>query len=308
MKSKKQVEHFLKYAKYKSEMDYTGISLYCKEKYGLKLPVPSSYPQEQSSLTYSQFADWLDNGFGAGDVVKWEENIGLVQSSTCNEVKICLKIDRNGPTIASTTLAAHLITHAPENALERISDVLSSKGLEFGNPFFVITEKYIPTPGTLVCFQNNKTKQEGFGVVRNIDKTGRVIMYCYVLKNGTERIVKYNMHEELGVVGDFSFRTFKPTDYERKLLENELGKHNKTWNHYLKRIEPVDMRVQLGERYWYITDKMTVTAAVEKGTVISNKRYLAANYFKDQADAIRILSETMELRRDYLAEPEPTKD
>lgn len=308
MKTKKQVEHFLKYAKYKSEMDYTGISLYCKEKYGIKLPVPSSYPQEETSFAYSQFADWLENGYGAGDVVKWEENIGLVQSSTCTSVKICLQIDRNGATIASSIIPVQFITRAEENASERISRVLEDKGLEFGNPFFVITNKFIPPAGSLVCFKNNKTKKEGFGVVRNIDNAGNVIMYCYVLKNDAERIVRYNMHEELGVVSDFSFRSFKPTDYERKLLENELGKYGKTWNHYLKRIEPVDMKVKLGERYWYITDKMTVTAAVEKGTVTSNKRYLAANYFKDQADAVRMLSETMELRRDFLAEPEKKKE
>lgn len=306
MKTKKQVEHFLKRTKYKSEMDWKGISLYCKETYGLRLPVPSSYPDQETSLTYSQFADWLEHGYGAGDAVKWDENIGLVQSSTVAFVKICFKIDRNGATIASNTLPVQVITPAGENALERLYLALSEKGLEFGNPYFLVMEKYLPAPCTLVCFKNNKTGREGYGVVRCIDKAGNVIMYCYVLRppqKGGEKIVKYSMNEILGFVDDYSFRSFKPTDYERKLLDGDLEKFGKTWNHYLKRIEPLNMKAKLGERYWYITDKMTVTSAVEKGTVTSNKRYLAANYFKDQADAIRILSETMELRRNYLAEP-----
>lgn len=112
------------------------------------------------------------------------------------------------------------------------------------------------------------------------------------------------MNEYLGKIDDFSFTTFKPADYQRKALDVELAKVGKTWNHFLKRIEPLNMKVATGERYWYITDKMQVTSDVEKGTVTSNKRYLAGNYFRREKDAIRILSEEIEIRRNFLAEPE----
>lgn len=126
-------------------------------------------------------------------------------------------------------------------------------------------------------------------------------MYCYVIKGEP---VKYSMNEYLGKIDDFSFTTFKPADYQRKALDVELAKVGKTWNHFLKRIEPLNMKVATGERYWYITDKMQVTSDVEKGTVTSNKRYLAGNYFRREKDAIRILSEEIEIRRNFLAEPE----
>ena len=112
------------------------------------------------------------------------------------------------------------------------------------------------------------------------------------------------MNEYLGKIDDFSFTTFKPADYQRKTLDIELAKVGKTWNHFLKRIEPLNMKVATGERYWYITDKMQVTSDVEKGNVTSNKRYLAGNYFRKEKDAIRILSEEIEIRRNFLAEPE----
>ena len=54
----------------------------------------------------------------------------------------------------------------------------------------------------------------------------------------------------------------------------------------------------------WTTCKMQVTSDVEKGTVTSNKRYLAGNYFRREKDAIRILSEEIEIRRNFLAEPE----
>lgn len=112
------------------------------------------------------------------------------------------------------------------------------------------------------------------------------------------------MHEYLGHINDFSFTSFKPTDYPRKALETELNKAGKSWNHYLKRIEPLNMRVGLNERYWYITDKMQVTSDIEKNKATSNKRYLAGNYFKREEDAVAILEAEMEIRRDFLAKAE----
>ena len=46
MKTKKQVEHFLRKRKYKSEIDFKGISSYCKTEYNIKLHVPSSYSDD----------------------------------------------------------------------------------------------------------------------------------------------------------------------------------------------------------------------------------------------------------------------
>lgn len=301
MKTKKQIDHFLRKRKYKSEIDFEGISLYCKNKYGIKLHVPSSYSTTDHALDYAAFANWLESGYGAGDVVKWGEYIGLVQDSNIEDVKICLRIDRNGPNFDSITIPIQDITHADENALKRINHVLDEMGKEFGNPFFVITDKFIPGSGSLVCFQNHQTGQDGYGVVRQIQKSGEIIMYCYCYKGKT---VKFNMHEYLGNVNDFSFTSFKPTDYPRKALETELNKAGKSWNHYLKRIEPVNMRVDLNERYWYITDKMQVTSDIEKNKATSNKRYLAGNYFRREEDAVAILAAEMEIRRDFLARAE----
>ena len=301
MKTKKQIDHFLRKRKYKSEIDFEGISLYCKNKYGIKLHVPSSYSTTDHALDYAAFANWLESGYGAGDVVKWGECIGLVQDSNIEDVKICLRIDRNGPNFDSITIPIQDITHADENALKRINHVLDEMGKEFGNPFFVITDKFIPGSGSLVCVQDHQTGKDGYGVVRQIQKTGEIIMYCYCYKGKT---VKFNMHEYLGHINDFSFTSFKPTDYPRKALETELNKAGKSWNHYLKRIEPLNMRVGLNERYWYITDKMQVTSDIEKNKATSNKRYLAGNYFKREADAVAILEAEMEIRRDFLAKAE----
>jgi len=305
MKTKRQIEHFLAHKKYKSEVDFDGISLYCKNKFGIKLHRPSCYYPEQTEditpLNYASFANWLENGYGAGDIVEWEDNIGLVQDGGTKSVRICLKIDRSGPTFDFFTLDGQFIHLAKENAAERIYEVLNKNKKEFGNPFFCITDKFIPHPGTIVTFQNHKTGQDGVGVIRIVKKTGEVIMYCWYIKGEP---VKYSMNEQMGIITDFSFQPVQPADYPRKALDVALAKVGKTWNHFLKRIEPLKMKVEKGSPYWYITDKRTVAQDTEKGTPTSHKRYLAGNYFKRQEDALRILEEENELRRNFLAEPE----
>jgi hypothetical protein len=301
MKTKQQIEHFLRKRKYRSQIDYDGISLYCRNKFNIRLHVPSSYSDEPEALDYSSFADWLEHGYGAGEAVEWDGNIGLVQDSDLTSVKICLRIDGNGPNFDSTLVPVQVITPAPESALKRLYEVLRENQLEFGNPFFAISEKFVPASCNLVTFKCHKTNKEGFGVVRNVNADGDIVMYCYCVKGEP---IRYGMNEYLGSIEDYTFKTFSPADYSRKVLENELNKVGKTWNHYTKRIEPVNMRVKEGEKYWYITDKMQVTSDHEKNNATSNKRYLCANYFRTPEEANEIQKKEMELRRELLARPE----
>lgn len=305
MKTKRQIEHFLARKKYKSEMDFEGISLYCKTKFNIRLHRPSSYYPEPTDdiqpLDYATFADWLEHGYGAGDVVEWDGNIGLVQDGGVKEVRICLKIDSNSPIFDSFALDGQLIHPAQENAVERIYEALDANGKEFGNPFFCITDKYIPNSNTIVTFQNHKTGKGGVGVVRLITQSGDITMYCWYVKGEP---VRYSMNEKLGNIIDYSFQSVQPADYPRKALDVALAKVGKTWNHFLRRIEPLKMKVEEGSQYYYINDKRAVVCDTEKGTPTSHKRYIAGNYFRRQEDALRILEAENEIRRNFLAEPE----
>ena len=286
-------------------MDFEGISLYCKTKFNIRLHRPSSYYPEPTDdiqpLDYATFADWLEHGYGAGDVVEWDGNIGLVQDGGVKEVRICLKIDSNSPIFDSFVLDGQLIHPAQENAVERIYEALDANGKEFGNPFFCITDKYIPNSNTIVTFQNHKTGKSGVGVVRLITQSGDITMYCWYVKGEP---VRYSMNEKLGNIIDYSFQSVQPADYPRKALDVALAKVGKTWNHFLRRIEPLKMKVEEGSQYYYINDKRAVVCDTEKGTPTSHKRYIAGNYFRRQEDALRILEAENEIRRNFLAEPE----
>lgn len=235
-------------------------------------------------------------------MVAWENCIGLVSDSSVEETEVCLAISPEGAVFNRIRLSNGILSYANNEQQSRIQQSLKETGQEFNDYYFTIAEKYIPREGDLVHFKKHDSSFEGYGVARLVDKrTGDVVMYCYLTKDHT---VHYDMNEHIGIADDFRFSTFKASDYPRKLLDMALSKVGKTWNHFLKRIEPLNMKVNKGEKYWYITDKMSVAVDTERGTPTSHKRYLVANYFRNEADAYRILSEEMELRRNYLAEPQ----
>lgn len=302
MKTKKQVEHFLKQKKFKSKSEFDGINSFCLTKFNLKTHVPSKYfPEEKSALTYNAFWEWVEYGFGAGEAVKWGNSIGLVNGGDTDNVEICFRIDGNTPNPKPITVPYTDVTLTGESALNRLKLGLVECGKEFVTRFFIVSDKFIPSSGNLVSFMNYKTGAEGYGVVRGVNPQNEVWMYCYFTQGET---VKYSMNEFLGRVEDFQFTSISAADYPRKLLDAELAKVGKTWNHHQKRVEPLQMKVKPGEPYWYLTEKLVVASAVEKGAVVSHKRYLAGNYFKRHEDAERMMQAEMELRRNFLAEPE----
>lgn len=300
MKRKKQIEYFLKNRRYRTRIDFDLVSSYCRTKFGLKLHEPS-YFENDSGMTSAIFQKWLEDGFGGGDVVKRGDILYLVQSSSPGDTKMCFKIENGIPSRCSDVLPDDSLVHANKEETKRIFNALDNMGLEFENPYFCVTDQYKPSSGDLVSFVNKKTGDEGIGVVRMRYMDGKITMFCYVLKGMDP---KYSMEEYLGYVNDFRFTPFSPADYPRKYLEAALNKVGKTWNHSLKRIEPLNMEREKGESYWFISDKRTVMQAEEKKTVVSHKRYLSGNYFRTREEAMEVLAEQNEVVRRILARPE----
>ena len=79
-----------------------------------------------------------------------------------NTVLICLRIDGNTPNFDKITIPVDIITPAGENALNRLYLVLDENGQEFGNPFFVISDKYIPNH-VISMLHNHKLVKKDMG-------------------------------------------------------------------------------------------------------------------------------------------------
>ena len=303
MKTKRQVIDFFKSNHFATAEDCEMVSLFCQNNCGL---TPKDFPTVTTpgSINSQTFIEWYRSGFGIGDIV-FEEETGsyyVVSNSSTTCIQSCAILSnlcktgkkwkpKNDELDATTLLNVSEI----ENKAMTIS--LAEQGYEFDYEKKTLRKKYIPEINERVeFFRGNYI---GLGVVRSINPVENSIeFFCYFIYS--DKKIGYSMHES-GVCDVMSFQFNPMTVVAARRLNRELERYGKVWNDKLHRVEPVDPKVAKGEKYWYISDKMTVLGDREKGTPTSHFRYIAGNYFKSYDEALEYLGKFHELLRDRLA-------
>lgn len=303
MKTKRQVIDFFKSNHFATAEDCEMVSLFCQNNCGL---TPKDFPTftAPGSINSQTFIEWYRNGFGIGDIVFEKEtgsyyvvsNSSIANIQTCailsNLCKTGKKWKPNSVELNATTLSS---VSEIENKAMIIS--LAEQGYEFNYDKKTLRKKYIPEINERVEF--SRGNYIGLGVVRSINPVENSIeFFCYFIYN--DKKIGYSMHES-GICDVMSFQFNPMTVVAARRLNRELERYGKVWNDKLHRVEPIDPKVAKGEKYWYISDKMTVLGDREKGTPTSHFRYIAGNYFKDENEALEYLGRFHELLRDRLA-------
>lgn len=303
MKTKRQVIDFFKSNHFATAEDCEMVSLFCQNNCGL---TPKYFPTftTSGSINSQTFIEWYRSGFGVGDIV-FEKKTGsyyVVSSSSIANIQSCAILSNlcktgkkwkpNDVKLDATTLSS---VSEIENKAMTIS--LAEHGYEFDYDKKTLRKKYIPEINERVEF--SRGNYIGLGVVRSINPVENSIeFFCYFIYS--DKKIGYSMHES-GVCDVMSFQFNPMTVVAARRLNRELEKYGKVWNDKLHRIEPIDPKVAKGEKYWYISDKMTVVTDREKGTPTSHFRYIAGNYFKSYDEALEYLGKFHELLRDRLA-------
>lgn len=303
MKTKRQVIDFFKSNHFATAEDCEMVSLFCQNNCGL---TPKDFPTftTSGSINSQTFIEWYRSGFGVGDIV-FEKKTGsyyVVSSSSIANIQSCAILSNlcktgkkwkpNDVKLDATTLSS---VSEIENKAMTIS--LAEHGYEFDYDKKTLRKKYIPEINERVEF--SRGNYIGLGVVRSINPVENSIeFFCYFIYS--DKKIGYSMHES-GICDVMSFQFNPMTVVAARRLNRELEKYGKVWNDKLHRIEPIDPKVAKGEKYWYISDKMTVVTDREKRTPTSHFRYIAGNYFKSYDEALEYLGKFHELLRDRLA-------
>lgn len=297
MKLDYQIRNFLAAQSFKTEADWEMISIF-SARYGCKLSVQPSFNND--GLDVQTFISWFNDGFACGEVVKMGDDIVMLGECGLKNARIVAKED------AGKVFAVDMITDTcrlekvSQNVSNGFFDILTGSNLHFDRVEQVVKRKYVPSINERVFFTDGLIN--GLGVVRTFDvESGYVELYCYYVYE--TKAIGFSMHEE-GIcnVRDFDYRPM--TIPEQRRLNTELERHGKRWYDRLHRIEPLEMKAEIGGDYWYITDKMKVVKEREKGTPTSQFRYIAGNYFTSQKEADDCMGRFAEILRERLAEPE----
>lgn len=303
MKTKRQVIDFFKSNHFATAEDCEMVSLFCQNNCGL---TPKYFPTVTTpgSINSQTFIEWYRSGFGIGDIV-FEKETGsyyVVSNSSTICIQSCAILSNLCKTgkkwkPKNNELDATTLSNVSEIENKAMTISLAEQGYEFDYEKKTLRKKYIPEINERVEF--SRDNYIGLGVVRSINPVENSIeFFCYFIYS--DKKIGYSMHES-GVCDVMSFQFNPMTVVAARRLNRELEKYGKVWNDKLHRIEPIDPKVAKGEKYWYISDKMTVVTDREKGTPTSHFRYIAGNYFKSYDEALEYLGKFHELLRDRLA-------
>lgn len=303
MKTKRQVIDFFKSNHFTTAEDCEMVSLFCQNNCGL---TPKDFPTftTPGAINSQTFIEWYRNGFGIGDIV-FEKETGsyyVVSNSSIASIQSCAILSnlcKTGKKWKPNSVELNATTLSSVSEIENKAMIISlaEQGYEFDYEKKALREKYIPEINERVEF--SRGNYIGLGVVRSINPVENSIeFFCYFIYS--DKKIGYSMHES-GVCDVMSFQFNPMTVVAARRLNRELERYGKVWNDKLHRVEPIDPKVAKGEKYWYISDKMTVVTDREKGTPTSHFRYIAGNYFKSYDEALEYLGKFHELLRDRLA-------
>lgn len=297
MKTDRQAIALLSKRGAKSEKDKNDIESLCKGR-GIILRFFHPEINPTTGVTPFEFLDWLDNGYGNGEIALFDKGFGIISDTDLTRCIIRGYLDNDGHWNECELEYdnSQLSKLAPELQIKKDAE-LSRLGIEYKFRDLNISKKYKPSRDERVLFYN--ALECGVGAIREVDiENNTVELYCYY--KYTDDSIGYSMHEK-GIVTYNEYHFEVPSISTKRRLNVELGRFGKVWNEKLHRIEPVQPKVLKGERYWYIDDRMKLVPGIEKGTPTSHFRYIGGNYFATQAEGIDCLGRIANILRDNLA-------
>lgn len=303
-----QIQSFLANNSYRSSADWEMIASFCRDKTDFNV---NAEINPEDGISASDFIEWFEHGFGASDIVEKDGEILMLGISRFKASQSVAKLSDDKILIQDLKVATDGLKIAPEANVLDFFDSMFQQGLQFSWKEMKLIEKFVPEINQRIIFHGKGVK--GLGVVRDVDRvTGEVELYCYYVYD--TKACGFSMHEK-GIVNlqDFWFEPMDNGDKRQsslngiscqRRLNRELSRYGKIWNERLHRIEPLVMQVPVGEKYWYINDKMVLTQDIEKGLQLTRTRANAGNYFRDRAEGLEMLGEWNEMLKDRLAKPE----
>ena len=295
MKSESQVRALLNTCPINSDLDWELISMLCVKSHFRVSAITTTI--KSPGIQSPDFIEWFTNGIGEGDVALCEGTPVIVGTHSLEEYNIVGRFGTDGFFGEDSTVQDSSLVIMDSQSQKLYHRQLSEQGLEYCRNTHAIQKKYVPEINERVLLYN--ADMEAIGVVRTVDPGNDTVeLYCYY--NYTTKETGYSMHETgLCNFHDFHYEPISIVAYRR--LNRELEKAGKVWYDKLHRIEPLTVKAKEGEKYWYITDKMKIASAIEKGTPTSHQRYIAGNYFTDFEECLKTLGSMVEILRDRLA-------
>lgn len=286
MKTKDQILRYISQCVFPDD-DWQKVLDYCREKFGGGKAHRAIRPLPNSESTYQQFLEWIDNGIGVGDVVRYGRTLGIIGAYTPGYARLAAYLSMDGELIENAIeIAKDKIYKVNEFEEAEIKRKLLSNGLEFSVSMSCCIKAYQPKNGEIVRVTEGKNKTTA--IFRKID--GEYVCF-YVYVDGS-KVIKDKRCDRSDI------EMSAPTKTDKNKLEIALANNKLEWSSRYKVLRSLEYsRATKNGRYWYLGDKFSVCSDVDKYTVLHNERYKFGNYFVSYKEAILFSQKVVELRK-----------
>lgn len=287
MKTREQILRYISQCGFQGD-DWQKVLDYCRQRFGGGKAHKSPDLSPRSMSTYDEFIEWIDNGIGVGDVVRYGHTVGIIGAYTPNYAKLSAYLSFDGELIDNDMeIVKSKIYKATDEDKSLMKQKMVAKGLEFSVPLSRCIKAYQPKGGDVVSIANGDIQTTG--IFRAKDEEHN---YFYVYIDG-DKVVK-DMTCEVG-----SVVMSPPTKGEYRHFLAVLTKNNLEWNPrqcVLRLIEAT--RAPKGKKYWYINDRFRICADIDKYTKLHDERHKQGNYFVSYQSAVLFCRRMCELRKE----------
>lgn len=273
-KSKPAINDFFQCYRPENETHELAIKQFCCKRHFMV--AIEGTPDKRFPVTYDQFRQWFETDTPRrGDVVilPAEGVSGIVETVGVDNT-VCLYISLAGETLNLTSGCFRYTTleAADEATILRLQRTLYGHGVLWNQWRNRIKPREEPKEN--VQYQISILgRKVGYGIFREIDAQGRIVMYC--LKREGEP-VRYSLHEVVGSQSDYQLEPINVG--QREELAKELEQAGVLWNGFCKRVEPVDYLVPEGKGYYYLDEFWAVCRTIEQGKSKGAKYFNGGNY------------------------------
>lgn len=285
MKTLEQIKKYTSSCKFSPE-DWSLVTDYCRNYFDGKKTNKCVYPISNS--TYDQFVQWVDNGAGSGDVVRYGHSIGVVSVSTPDVTILAAYLDHNGDlVIDKMKVATDKVFLAAASESDEFMNLLYDAGYDFFGGALI--EVYEPKPDTYVTGKILGVNGTFSALFHGFE--GDMCVFSALYSYGR---IKFNERVERKYVRFYPAGTPTIKAIQNAALEEGYVLNSRA-GVFVKRSE-----VRRTNKYWYISERFTVLSDIDNGGKKHKDRFDAGNYFLDETEAFIFAKRIGEMRSEEM--------
>lgn len=223
-----------------------------------------------ADCTFAQFKDWVDNGYGSGDIVGYGNTYGIVSRVTPGKVTLAAYYDFDGNIMLKDLRVMEPQRLFPASDEQKLifRDKLRDAKKMFSVVDGKLVELFTPKKFSYVRVDYGNRKPNDFGMY--LESEGDSYRFAILVRGG-------EVYPDEWVSSKYAL--LRPaTNTEIKRINDLAAKQGLAFSDISGRYVKINKRKK-GVRYWYITDRFELASDIDNATKRHAERFDVGNYF-----------------------------